>query len=115
MSLPLIIGASVAGVVVLGILGGVTYKNRGAIREAYRNRKNFNNAIKTVHQLNQAKKIKKTFGRQDSIQSDVSDVSDGVFHSDSPKGERESLRESLGKGKKTKRHKTKRHSRRRHR
>jgi hypothetical protein len=116
MSLPLIIGASVAGVVVLGILGGVTYKNRGGLREAYRNRRNFSRARQTVHQLNQERHIGKTIGRQGSQHSDVSD---GVFGSDSPKGEalRDSLvgRESVARGRKTKKHKTKRHSRRHHR
>lgn len=116
MSLPLIIGASVAGVVVLGILGGVTYKNRGGLREAYRNRRNFSRARQTVHQLNQERHIGESIKRPGSQHSDVSD---DVFDSDSPKSEhgRESLvgRESVARGRKTKKHKTQRHSRRRHR
>lgn len=115
MSLPLIIGASVAGVVVLGILG-VTYKHRKGLRAAYRNRNNFSRAKQTVRQLNQERHIGETIGRQGSQHSDVSD---DVFGSDSPKGEhgRESLvgRESVARGRKTKKHRTKRHSRRGHR
>lgn len=119
MSLPLIIGASVAGVVVLGILGGVTFKNRGALRAAYRNRRNFSRARQTVRQLNQERHIGESIKRPGSQHSDVSD---DVFDSDSPKSEhgpsrQHSLvgRESVARGRKTKKHKTKRHSRRRHR
>ena len=111
MSLPLIIGTTAAGGVLLGLM---FFKKKTIRRSAFpsAHEKRARNEIK---EMAKQRKIGQSIMRQHSQHSDISD---DVFksNSDSSKGEplRESLvgREIVARGRKGKGHKTKRRTRR---
>ena len=106
MSLPIIIGASVAGLVGLG-LAGLAFKKRNGLKEAIIDPINFYNATKAVSNLNEGNRIKKTFHRQPSENSNHSENEDLFRPSEENRRSVYSNRSSLGKGK---RKRTRKHS-----
>ena len=108
MSLPLIIGTTAAG----GVLLGLMFLRRKTIRRNAFPNSYEKRARSEINNMKKQRKIAESIKRQDSQHSDISD---NVFKSDSPKNQTEHLRESfLGRGRKGKGkgHKTKRRTRR---
>ena len=114
MSLPLIIGTTAAG----GVLLGLMFLNRKTIRRTAFPTSYEKRARSEINNMQKQRKVAESIKRQDS---EHSDISDDVFKSDSPKNEplRESLlgrdnvaRDNVARGRKGKGHKTKRRTRR---
>jgi hypothetical protein len=111
MSLPLIIGTTVAG----GVLLGLMFVKRKTIRRSAFPSVHEKRARNEIKNMAEQRKIGQSIMRQHSQHSDISD---DVFksNSDSPKDEplRESLvgRDNVARGIKGKRRKTKRRTRR---
>ena len=104
MSLPLIIGTTAAG----GVLLGLMFLNRKTIRRSAFPTSYEKRARSEINNMEKQRKVAESIKRQDS---EHSDISDDVFKSDSPKNK--PLRESLlGRGRIGKGHKTKRRTRR---
>jgi hypothetical protein len=109
MSLPLIIGTTAAG----GVLLGLMFLNRKTIRRTAFPTSYEKRARSEINNMEKQRKVAESIKRQDS---EHSDISDDVFKSDSPKNEplRESLlgKGNVARGRKGKGHKTKRRTRR---